>query len=337
MIKHLSKISGLAAFAVLAVSASAEVKLNENFSVDGYAIGSGVVTEGTAAKNAQLVNSGRLYDSFKVAANGKFESFTSKVSVYGLKSDANSTASDVGLLDAYVTYTTGEFAVTAGKFLGWFGYESFDSPNNAFISYSSASYSSPYATGAKVEYIVKDYSAGVSVRDSQFDSTNGNAGNVPSKSFFEGDGSFSNDIGYEAYFLYTGIDKMKIFLGQGYQQVNFENGSDDRSFNTSNVWVSYDLTNKLTLVAEYGSIEDTVDYSWNVLANYAFTADFSGAVRVTGSEGFQGTNDTFGYGVASTYVLHKNFSLKAEVTKTENNKVNVSDSFSYALQGVLRF
>jgi len=341
MIKHLSKISGLAAFAVLAASASAEVKLNENFSVDGYAIGSGVVTEGTAAKNEQLVNSGRLYDSFKVAANGKFESFTSKVSVYGLKSDVNGTASDVGLLDAYVTYTTGEFAITAGKFLGWFGYESFDSPNNAFISYSSASYSSPYATGAKVEYIVKDYSAGVSVRDSQFDSTNGNAGNVPSKSFFEGDGSFSNDIGYEAYFLYTGIDKMKIFLGQGYQQVNFVDGSDDRSFNTSDVWVSYDLTSKLTLVAEYASIEDTVDYSWNVLANYAFTADFSGAVRVTGSEGFQGGNDTFGYGVASTYVLHKNFSLKAEVTKTENNGVvtgnAVSDVFSYALQGVLRF
>ena len=342
MIKHLSKISGLAAFAALAVSASAEVKLNENFSVDGYAIGSGVVTEGTAAKNAQLVNSGRLYDSFKVAANGKFDAFTSKVSVYGLKSDVNGTASDVGLLDAYVTYTTGEFAITAGKFLGWFGYESFDSPNNAFISYSSAAYSSPYATGAKVEYIVKDYSAGVSVRDSQFDGSTVNGGNVPTKSFFEGDGSFSNDIGYEAYFLYTGIDKLKVFLGQGYQQVNFVDGSDDRSFNTSNVWVSYDLTNKLTLVAEYGSIEDTVDYSWNVLANYAFTADFSGAVRVTGSEGFQGTNDTFGYGVASTYVLHKNFSLKAEVTKTENNSFvsgNGSDSdvFSYALQGVLRF
>jgi hypothetical protein len=96
-----------------------------------------------------------------------------------------------------------------------------------------------------------------------------------------------------------------------------------------------------TVVAT-GSIEDTVDYSWNVLANYAFTADFSSAVRVTGSEGFQGTNDTFGYGVASTYVLHKNFSLKAEVTKTENNSFvsgngSNSDVFSYALQGVLRF
>jgi hypothetical protein len=74
-----------------------------------------------------------------------------------------------------------------------------------------------------------------------------------------------------------------------------------------------------------------------VLANYAFTADFSGAVRVTGSEAFEDGNDTFGYGVASTYVLHKNFSLKAEVTKTEQNAVNVSDVFSYALQGVLRF
>jgi hypothetical protein len=343
MIKHLSKISGLAAFAVLAASASAEVKLNENFSVDGYAIGSGVITEGTAAQNHQLVNSSRLYDSFKVAANGTFESFTSKVSVYGLKSDVNGTASDVGLLDAYVTYTTGNFAITGGKFLSALGYESFDSPSNDFISYSSATYSAPYATGAKIEYTeAKQYTVGLAVRDSQFDSTNGNAANVPAKSFFEGDGSFSNDVGYEAYFLYTGIEKLKVFVGQGYQQVNFQDGSDDRSFNTSNAWVSYDLTNKLTLVAEYGSIEDTVDYSWNVIASYAFTADFSGAVRVTGSEGVQGTNDTFGYGVASTYVLHKNFSLKAEVTKTENNTqvtANGSDSdvFSYALQGVLRF
>ena len=330
MIKHLSKISGLAAFAVLAVSASAEVKLNENFSVDGYAIGAGVVTEGTNARNDKLGNSANNFDSVKVALNGKYDAFTSKVSLYGIHSEsqATDTISDIGVLDAYVTYTSGEFAVTAGKFLGWLGYESFDSPNNAFISFSSAAYSSPYATGAKVEYITKEFSTGVSARDSQMAGTT---------HFFEGDGSYANDIGYEAYFLYTGIDKLKVFAGMGYQDVNFDNGSENQSLNTYDVWASYDITSKLTLVAEYASIEDSVDYSWNVLANYAFTADFSSAVRVTGREGFRGGNDTFGYGVASTYVLHKNFSLKAEVIKTENNAAAQSDVFSYALQGVLRF
>lgn len=341
MIKHLSKISGLAAFAVLAVSASAEVKLNENFSVDGYATAAARVTEGTSGPNqAQIENLGRLDNSAKIALNGKYDAFTAKVSGLLLNADQLSNLDgstggghNFGLLDAYVSYTKDEFVVTGGKYLGWMGYESFDSPNNAFISYSSASYISPYATGAKVEYIVKDFSTGVSVRDTQFiDLQNSKY------EFFKGDDNFGKDLGYEAYFLYTGVEKLKLFAAMGTQSVRgYAGDGSSETVNTYDAWVSYDLTSKLTLVAEYASIEDAVDYSWNVLANYAFTADFSGAVRVTGSEAFEDGNDTFGYGVASTYVLHKNFSLKAEVTKTEQNAVNVSDVFSYALQGVLRF
>jgi len=344
MIKHLSKISGLAAFAVLAVSASAEVKLNENLSVDGYATGAARVTEGTVGSNqAQIENLGRLDNSAKIALNGKYDAYTAKVSGLLLNGDQQSdtngrTGHNFGLLDAYVSYTKDEFVVTGGKYLGWLGYESFDSPNNAFISYSSATYSSPYATGAKVEYITKAFSTGVSARDTQFVDT------LNDKSeFFKGDDNFGKDLGYEAYFLYTGVEKLKVFAGMGTQSVRgYADDSSSETINTYDVWASYDLTSKLTLVAEYASIEDVVEQSWNVLANYAFTADFSSAVRVTGSQGFQGgraaaNNDTFGYGVASTYVLHKNFSLKAEVTKTENNKVDTSDVFSYALQGVLKF
>ncbi|MCS6244323.1 MAG: outer membrane beta-barrel protein [Opitutus sp.] len=341
MIKHLSKISGLAAFAALAVSASAEVKLNENFSVDGYATAAARVTEGTAGDNqAQIENLGRTDNSAKIALNGNYDAFTAKVSALLLNGDQapdlnGRTGHNFGLLDAYVSYTKDEFVVTGGKYLGWLGYESFDSPNNAFISFSAAgnTYVSPYATGAKVEYIAKAFSTGVSVRDTQFvDLQNSKY------EFFKGDDNFGKELGYEAYFLYTGVEKLKVWAGMGTQNVRgYAGDGSSESLNTYDVWVSYELTPKLTLVAEYASFEDVVDYSWNVMANYAFTADFSGAVRVTGSEGFQDDNDTFGYGVASTYVLHKNFSLKAEVTKTENNLVDTSDVFSYALQGVLRF
>jgi hypothetical protein len=346
MIKHLSVISGLTAFAVLAASASAEVKLNENFSVDGYATAAARATEGTASSNqAQIENLTRTDNSDKIALNGNYDAFTAKVSSLLLNGDqvgnfdgTTGGGHNFGLLDAYVTYTTGEFAITGGKFLGWMGYESFDSPNNAFISYSSATYSSPYATGAKVEYITKEFSTGVSARDTQFLDVNNSK-----REFFKGDDNFGKELGYEAYFLYTGVEKVKVFAAMGTQNVRgYAGDGSSESINSYNVWASYDLTSKLTLVAEYGSLEDVVEQSWNLLANYAFTADFSSAVRVTGSQAFDGgrfssNNDTFGYGVASTYVLHKKFSLKAEVTKTENNKVNVSDSFSYALQGVLRF
>jgi len=341
MIKHLSKISGLAAFAVLAASASAEVKLNENLSVDGYATAAARVTEGTAASNqAQIENLGRLDNSAKIALNGKYDAFTAKVSGLLLNGDqvgnidgTTGGGHNFGLLDAYVSYTKDEFVVTGGKYIGWMGYESFDSPNNAFITYSAPNntYASPYATGAKVEYITKAFSAGVSARDTQF------ADLLNSKhDFLKGDDNFGKELGYEAYFLYTGVENLKVFAGMGTQNVRgYAGDGSSESLNTYDVWASYDLTPKLTLVAEYASLEDTVDYSWNVMANYAFTSDFSSAVRVTGSEGFQDENDTFGYGVASTYVLHKNFSLKAEVTKTDNN--TSSDVFSYALQGVLRF
>ena len=330
MIKHLSKISGLAAFATLAVSASAEVAINENLSLEGYAIGSAVVTEGTPVKNLQLLNSGRAYESAKIALNGKYDAFTSKVSLYNLKSGQNFYSdgvtplkADAGLLDAYVTYKTGDLAVTGGKYLGWLGYESFDSPNNAFISYGFSNYASPYATGAKVEYLTKVFSTGVSVRDSQ---------TGPGGKFYEGDGDFSNDLGYEAYFLYTGIEKLTLFAGLGYQDVD----ATSSSVSTYNLWASYALSDKVTLAAEYAHTEDShEDYSWLTQVGYAVSADFSLAARLTGYKGTN-SNDGFAYGVGSTYTLTKNFSVKSEVTKSDNDKFGNSP-FSYAVQGLLRF
>jgi hypothetical protein len=255
--------------------------------------------------------------------NGKYDAFTSKVSLYNVKSGLNGTGADAGLLDAYVTYKTGDLAVTGGKYLGSMGYESFDSPNNAFISSGFSNYASPYATGAKVEYLAKEFSTGFSVRDTQ----TGTGGK-----FFEGDGDFSNDLGYEAYFLYTGIEKLTVFAGMGYQDVD----ATSSSVSTYNLWASYALSDKVTLAAEYAHLEDSFeDYSWLTQVGYAVSADFSLAARLTG---FKGTNsiDGFAYGVGSTYTLTKNFSVKTEVTKADNDQSGNSP-FSYAVQGLLRF
>ena len=322
MIKHLSKISGVAAFAVIASSASAEVAINENLSLDGYAIGSAVNTEGTTGKNFQFVNSGRVYDSVKVALNGKYEAFTSKVSIYDVKSGANGLTSDAGLLDAFVTYKTGDIAITGGKYLSSLGYESFDSPNNAFISYGFSNYVGPYSTGAKIEYITKEYSTGISVRDTQ---------TGPGGKFFEGDGSFSNDVGYETYFMYTGVEKLTVFVGAGYQDPE----GSATSVSTYDAWVSYALTDKLTLVAEYAHTEGLDDYSWLTQASYAVTSDLSVAARLTGIGAYHSDDEGLGYGIASTYSLSKNFAVKGEVTKTD--RAATADTFSYAVQGLFKF
>ena len=326
MIKHLSKISGVAAFAAIAASASAQVKINDNLSLEGYAIGSAVVTEPSpGVKDKVLVDSGRVYDSAKIAVDGTYDAFTSKVSIYDVKSSKNGLTADAGLLDAYVTYKIGDFAVTGGKYLSSLGFESFDSPNNAFISYSFSDYAGPYATGGKVEYITKTFSTGVSVRDTQ----TGTGGK-----FFEGSGDFSKDLGYETYAQYTGIDKLTVFVGGGYQKIVDTN----YSIGTYDAWASYALTDKLTLAAEYAHTEHSKEkYTWLTQASYAITADLSVAARLTGlaANTSSTTGDGLGYGIASTYSISKNFAVKGEVTKTDYSQG--ADPFSYALQGQFKF
>lgn len=317
----IKKLTGLtASFAALASIAHAEVKIDDYLSLDGYATGSALVTEGTPAKDKVLLDSGRVYDSALFALNGKYDNFTARVSLLALDSTNNGLTQDAGLLDAYVTYKEGSFAVTGGKFLGWLGFESFHSVNNAFISFSQVYYASPYSTGVKAEYLGETVSAGVSVRDTQVG---------PGGKFFNGDGDFSDDLGYEAYVLYTGIKGLTLFAGAGFEDVD---GGDQ--LYTYDVWASYAISDKLSLAAEVATIEDTTNFSWLIQPTYAVSADLSVSARITGVDGAS-IPDAIAYGVASTYTLTKNFSLKGEVTETDNT--GAPDVFSYALQGIFKF
>jgi hypothetical protein len=318
----IKKLTGLtASLAALVSTASAEVKINDYLSLDGYAIGSLLVTEGTAADNTTFLDSGnRLYDSAKVAVNGTYGDFTAKVSLYAVPNNAGSTGNS-GLLDAYVTYAVGEFAITGGKFNSWLGYESFDSPNNAFISYGLSGYVANYTTGAKVEYLGETLSAGVSVRDSL---------DADPASFFSGDGDFSNDLGYEAYVLYSGIDKLTLFAGIGYDETDAVAGD----ITTYNVWGSYAFTDKFSVAAEYAATEDVVDTSWLLQGTYIVNDSIAVSGRVTAQE-TPGSNG-FGYGVASTYTITENFAVKGEVTATDFD-AGASDTFTYAIQGLFKF
>ncbi len=318
------KYAGLGAALATAAGLQAEVKINENLSLDGYVIGAGVVTEGTPAKNGpEFGKSAFYYDSAYIAVNGKYKDFTSKVSLYAVTPFDNNTGDDTGVLDAYVTYKAGDFSITGGKYLGWLGYESFHSVNNAFISFSNVLYASPWATGVKAEYTGDGFATGVSVRDSQILATG---------SFFEGDGEIDDDIGYEAYFLFTGVEKLTVFAGAGFEDV--DDAGQGNTY-TADVWASYAVTDKFSLAAEYALVEDAVKASWLVQGTYALLTDLSVAGRVTGSDGDNGASDAIGYGVASTYTITPNFYVKGEVTKTDYDAG--SDVFSYALQGIFKF
>jgi hypothetical protein len=314
------QLAGLSA-ALVTTAVQAEVKINENLAVDGYAIGSAVITHGTPDTNQTIVGkSGNAFDSVFVGVSGKYSDLSGRVSFQAANPFDNTSSDASGVLDAYVTYTAGDVAVTAGKYLGYLGFESYHTPNNAFISYSNAFYFSPFATGVKVDYTGDGFAAGVSARDSQV---------LGGSNFATGDGEYSDDIGYEAYFSYTGIKDLTLFFGVGYENLD---GYD--SVLEGDFWFSYNVSEKLSLAGEVTSVEDVTDLSWLGQASYKLTKELTASARVTYFDG--NFADALGYGVASTYTFTPNFSLKGEISLNDQN-AGASDSVKYALQGLFRF
>lgn len=310
-----------ALLAAAAATVQAEVKINENLSLDGYAIGSAVITHGTSDTNKTILGkSGNQFDSVFVGVSGKYNDLSGRVSFQAANPFDNTSDDTSGVLDAYVTYTAGDVAVTAGKYLGYLGFESYHTPNNAFISYSNAFYASPFATGVKVDYTGDGFSAGVSARDSQI---------VGGSNFATGDGEYSDDIGYEAFFSYTGIKDLTLFFGVGYENVD---GFD--SVLEGDFWLNYNVSDKLSVAGEVTSVQDATDLSWLGQVSYKVTQELSASARVTYFDGKSG--DVFGYGVASTYTFTPNFSLKGEISLNDRN-VGGPNTAQYGVQGLFRF
>ncbi len=286
---------------VASLTAFADVKVNDMISVNGYAVGSVTNTDidgggnidsyfhnkgGPAVVNADAVKLGALLTS------GPFSGYGSILYIPGA-------ADEAGLLDAYVTYDTGiGLKITGGKFLSYLGYEAFDPVNMAQLTYGSTIFAVPaYHTGAKFDYSTKTWSLGVSVVDSIYSGANG---------FFEGDREYSDDVGVEAAFTYTGVDKLTFFAAIATE--NTDKAADDLFiFDT---WLSYNVTDKVTIAAEYDHQNDFMD-GWLGFVSYKFTDKISTAFRISGVHWDGGGNDTK-YTVAPTYTINSNLSLRAE-------------------------
>jgi len=303
MIKHTSKLAWAVSSLALIATASADVKVNDIFSVNGYAIGAVTNTHidggdnidtyfqskgSPALTNADAVKLGVL------ATSGQFSAYGSILYLPGA-------ADKAGLLDAYVTYDTQMgIKITGGKFLSYLGYEAFDPVNMAQLTYGSTIFAVPaYHTGAKVDYSSKTFSAGVAVVDSIYSGANG---------FFEGDREYSDDIGVEAMVSYTGIDKLTVFAGIASENT-YKSDTDLFIFD---LWASYALTDKITLAAEYDTQNDYMD-GWLAFVGYKFNDKFSTIFRVSGVKWkAAGAGSDTKYTVAPTYTINANLSLRAE-------------------------
>lgn len=316
----------LAAALSLAASlaAFADVRVNENFAINGYAVGSWTTTDPDGGKRSEtFLKNGSLFgntDAVKLGLLGT----SGKLAGYGslLYLPAAGSTNEAGLLDAYATLDVGNgLKITGGKFLSYMGYEAFDAPNMAQLTYGYTIFAVPaYHTGAKLDYSTKTFSVGVAAVDSIYGG---------SKGFFEGDREYGDDIGIEAIMTYTGIDKLTLFAGIASEDTH---NAANKLF-IFDLWAAYAVSDALTLGAEF-DLQDDVGQGWLGFVGYKFTNKFSTAFRVSGFKADAGGNDTK-WTVAPTFALTSNASLRAEFSLGEGD--TYGDYKFFGIQAVLKW
>jgi hypothetical protein len=325
----IKKLTGLTASVVaLASTASANVKINDYLSVEGYAVASLTTTDPDTGKgNDTSFDSGsNNLDSINIAILGSYKDFGGKVSLEYVPNSV--TGESAELLDIYATYTAGSVTVTGGKFLSYLGYEAYHPVAMTQLTYGSSIFAIPgYHTGAKVDFAVSDtLSLGASVTDSLFPGSTAVFGD-------KGDGDFSDGLGYEFIATYTGIEKLTVFVGLGLD--DDDAAASDYVFD---IWASYALTDKLTLGAEYDYLEDA-GHGYLFTAQYAFTDKVSLLTRWSAAHAVSGDTGTY-LTLSPTYVLTENLSVRAEVSYADSAEASsyIGDKgFFYGAQGVFKF
>jgi hypothetical protein len=309
---------------VALLTAHADVSVNENFSVNGYAVGSWTSTDPDGGKRSETYfKNGALFgntDAVKLGLLGT----SGPVSAYGsiLYLPAAGSTNEAGLLDAYGTYDTGKgLKITGGKFLSYLGYEAFDAPNMVQLTYGYTIFAVPaYHTGAKLDYATNDFSVGIAAVDSVFGGAKG---------FFEGDREYSDDIGLEAIIAYTGVKNLTIFGGIASEDTH---NAANKLF-IFDLWASYAVSDRVTIAGEF-DLQDDVGEGWLAFLSYKFDDKFTTAFRVSGFHADAGGKDTK-WTVAPTFALSSNASIRAEFSLGEGDVYG--DYKFYGVQAVLKW
>lgn len=306
------------------LTAFADVKVNNNFSVNGYAVGSWTSTDPDGGTRSETFLKSNTFigatDAVKLGLLGT----SGPISAYGsiLYIPSAGSTNEAGLLDAYATYDFGGGAkLTGGKFLSYLGYEAFDPINMAQLTYGYTIFAVPaYHSGAKLDFSTKEFSFGIAAVDSVFPGAKG---------FFEGDREFSDDIGIEAMFSYTAIKDVTIFAGLAYEDTD----KSPTKVKIFNLWASYALNANVTLGGEFIT-QDDGGTGWLGFLGYKFDDKLSTAFRISTDKRDAGGNDQK-YTVAPTYTVSPNLSLRAELSIGRGD--NYGDYTFVGVQAVLKF
>lgn len=279
----------------------------------GYAVATGDYnkTEGVPSSSSFDLNAA------KFGVTGKFDTVTGYASIY-----YNGGTNTTNLLDAYVGVDVGGgFTITGGKFLSYMGYEAFDIPNMAQISYANgALLGGPvpaYHSGVKIDYSSSDFGAGVAVVDSIYGPT-----------FDKGDSDL-HQIGIEAYVTYKGIKDTTIWFGV----------ADDAASSTVvyDLWASYALNKTDSVGAEF-LIRESVGYNWLVAYTKGLTEKWSVTGRISGEKQYDdaGGAGYMKYTVSPSYSVNAHFLVRAELSVIDANQGAPTSTYA-AVQSIFKF
>jgi len=316
MTKHVTKVVGWSAsLLALAATASADIKLNDNFSVGGYMAGSyEYFSPDPGASSDSLFNGAKdtpSADAIKSIFTANFKPVTGVVSLFYIPNIPSGVMrNELTVLDAYVAYDAGGgVTITGGKFLSYLGYEAFDPVNMSQITYSPVTVGTlgsipAYHTGVKADYADKVFGAGFAVLDSVF-SPNG---------IDKGDGELKHNAGFEGYVKYTGVTDLTLWAGFAHDtKGNFQS----HSVSIYDVWAEYKVMKELTIAGEF-AIKDGGEFAkgttWLAYANYAFTDKYSVVGRIGGEDlsGSTAGANFVQYTVGPSVKLSDNLTVRAE-------------------------
>ena len=323
-----------AALALLAASvpALAEVKLNDNFSVSGYVVGSYQYTAPSAGADSDHLD----LDAVKTTFTSNFKPVTGVISLYYPYTTSGGDKT-ITILDAYATVDVGEgCSVTVGKFLSYLGYEAFDPVNMTQITYGAPT-SGPlfaipaYHSGIRLDYGSDAHSFGIAAVDSVYNGPN----------IFKGDGELKDNIGYEAFYKFTGTKNLTLWAGVAYDT---KGNLLAHNIVTLDFWGEYKITPNATVALEYSNFDGGLGAkgdSWLAYLGYSFSEKTSCAFRVSGTSLESATKVATGaanyiqYTVCPTYKITDNFSVRTEVSYYDYSKSGSTTFFG--VQALFKF
>jgi hypothetical protein len=330
--KKLLPLTGVVAL-LATISAQADVKLNDNFTVSGYVAGAYSTFSPNPGKSSDS-----LFDASKappgagdanamdLTLTANFKPVTAVVSLF----DFPNSAVGLNALDAYVTYDAGGgVTVTGGKFLSYLGYESFYPTQMAQITYANGDFLGAipaYHSGAKLDYTVDNTGAGFAVLDSVYSPYGYN----------RGDGELKHNGGLEGY-LTQKVGDVTLWGGVAYDS---KGGFEVHSVFTLDLWLSYQLNKATTLAAEYqhkdGGLGAT-GYNWLTFASYNFTDKVSTAFRISGEKMDDGGPGFMKYTVCPAYALTDHLTVRAEASYYSYKDFTANHATYFGVQALFKF